>query len=141
MTDFRIQLISSLEIRMPRGKGNLRGQLEGRRQPLSFPKGPVFETDPEVANVFHSMTGLQHIHILQPATHNHLREFMIYAQSICSLQLAVPRAEVTGTFVAMEVGRGIFWTHSLESGREMCHEERVDQIHEAMKALFETKKE
>jgi hypothetical protein len=129
----RIQLLASLEIRVPKGKGTIGRQLQGRQGTVSVNQD--FEIDPTTADMFRSMTGLKRIHLHQFATSRPLREMLLLGEAIHSLQLLLPEAEVTGAFEALDLKGATKWIHSFESAQGMSLKERLAPVYETAEAV------
>jgi hypothetical protein len=134
MTVPQIQLLTSLEICVPKGKSIIHRQLQGRRGPLSIPVNQDFEVESTVADMFHSMTGLKRVHLHQYATNRPLKEMLLLGEAIHSLQLLLPEAEVTGAFEALDLKGGTKWIHCFESAQGLSLQERLTPVYETAEA-------
>jgi hypothetical protein len=147
MTGSRIQLISSLEIRLPNKDYNTRLQIRNRWGPFyAAPKPLAFiKIHTGDADTFRSMIGLKHLHVHQLAWEKPWDDFSMYlgrAQiAINILMFWMPEVELTCDLEAISSEAEKKWILSLGTARELSWEERRDVDQVAIKALCEVKED
>jgi hypothetical protein len=134
MTASRVQLMSSLEIRIAQEARGIYYQLWDRRYSMLGPHHWKWIISPMIADIFRGMTGLKRLYIYQPSIYDSSLDFAAHIEAIINLQLLVPNADVTGDYEAIEED-GTKRICFLKSIRGMGEEERSRRADEAIKAL------